>query len=121
MILFLHKRNLKSTMHIEKSHNLGQQEAMRRVDNFLDTLVHRPLPAGLSIENPSKVWSGNVMNFSFRVKKGWLGTSLAGTLSITEQSVVLDSVLPGMIRAFVSENDIRALLEQQLDHLLGQK
>ena len=108
-------------MHIEKSHNLGQPEALRRVDTFLDALRHRPLPAGLSIAELSKVWSGNVMNFSLRVKKGWLGTSLAGTLSITEQSVVLDSALPGLITAFVSENDIRAMLEQQLDHLLGQK
>ena len=106
-------------MHIEKSHHLGQQEAMRRVDTFLDTLVHRPLPAGLSIENPSKVWSGHVMNFSLRVKKGWLGTPLAGTLSITAQSVVMDFALPGIITAFVSENDIRTLIEQQLDDLLG--
>ena len=105
-------------MRIERNHDLGQPEAIRRIDTFLDALFQSPLPGGLSIEAPWKTWSGNVMEFSFKAKKGWLGTTIAGNLCVTEQLVVLESDLPGMVTAFVSEADIRARISQQLDSLL---
>jgi hypothetical protein len=105
-------------MRIERNHTLGQQETMRRIDNFVDTLFQRPLPGGLTIEAPSKTWSGNVMAFSFKAKKGWVGTTIAGNLCVTEQLVVLESDLPGIVTAFVPEADIIARIHQELDGLL---
>lgn len=105
-------------MRIEHNHHLGQPEAIRRINSFLDTLFQGPLPGGLSIEAPCKTWSGNVMEFSFKAKKGWLGATIAGNLCVTEQLVVLESDLPGIVTAFVSEADIRARISQELDSLL---
>jgi hypothetical protein len=107
-------------MRIERNHNLGQQEAIRRIDTFLDELMMRRLPAGLHIKTPSKIWSGNLMHFSFKAKKGWLGTTIAGSILVTDQSVVFDSDLPGLVTTFVSEEAIRNLITQEFDDLLGE-
>ncbi len=106
-------------MIVERNHNLGQAEAIRRIDTFLDELMKRPFPAGLHIEDPNKTWSGNVMKFTFKAKKGWLGTTIAGSILVTDQSVVFDSDLPGLVTAFVSEETIRDLINQGFDDLLG--
>jgi hypothetical protein len=106
-------------MRIERNHNLGQPEAIRRIDTFLDELMQRPLPAGLHIKTPRKIWAGNLMNFSFKAKKGWLGTTIAGSILVTDQSVVFDSDLPGLVTTFVSEEAIRNLINQEFDDLLG--
>jgi hypothetical protein len=106
-------------MRIERSHNLGQQEAMRRIDTFVDALILRPLPAGLTIEAPCKSWTANVMQFSFKAKKGWLGTTITGSMRVTDQAVALESDLPGILTTFVPEHDIQVLINQQLDDILG--
>lgn len=105
-------------MRLEQNHDLGQPEAIRRIDLFLDRLIQHPLPRGLTIESPSKVWSGNVMTFSFKAKKGWLGATIAGRLSVNDHAVIFDMDLPGLVKAFVSEDEIQALLNQQFDSLL---
>jgi hypothetical protein len=107
------------TMRIERNHNLSQPEAVRRIDTFLDELVQRPLPAGLHLTAPSKSWSGDLMSFSFKINKGWLGATIAGTFRVTDQSVVFDSDLPGLVTLFAPEEDIRNVINQQLDGLLG--
>ena len=58
------------------------------------------------------------MQFSFKAKKGWLGATITGSLRVTDQAVILDSDLPGLVTTFVSEEDIRALIDRQLDDLL---
>ena len=105
-------------MHIERPHQLGQAEAIRRIDTFLDNLMQRPLPGGVTIQDPSKTWAGHVMTFSFKAKKGWVGATIAGTLRVEEQTVVLDSALPGMVTAFLHEDQIRASISEQLDGIL---
>lgn len=105
-------------MRVERTHNLGQAEARRRLDSFVDGLLARPLPSGVTIQEPNRSWSGNTLNFSFRAKKGWIGTTLAGTVLVGENSVVLESELPGLVTTFVPEEDIRAAINRQFDTLL---
>ena len=59
------------------------------------------------------------MSFSFRAKKGWMGTTIAGTLRVTDQTVVLESELPGLVTAFMSEDEIGAVINRQFDTLLA--
>ena len=105
-------------MRIERNHQLGQPEAIRRIDTFLNELMQRPLPGGVTIQEPSKNWAGSVMTFSFKAKKGWVGATIAGTLRVEDQTVVMDSDLPGLVTAFVPEDQIRAAIAQQLDGIL---
>ncbi len=104
-------------MHIERNHNLGKEEAIHKVDSFLDDLMRRQFPAGITIEEPSKSWSDNVMRFSFKAKKGFFGTTISGTLRVDDDSVIMDSDLPSLVTAFVSEDKIRNLINQQLESL----
>ena len=104
-------------MHIERNHNLGQPEAIRRIDSFLDGLMSRPFPGGVTIQDPARSWFGNTMSFSFRAKKGWVGATIAGTLRVTDETVVLESALPGLVTAFMSEDEIAAVINRQFDTL----
>ena len=62
----------KRIMRIERSQNVGQQQAIRRIDTSLDELMQRYLPHP-AIRDPSKSWSGNTMSCSARLKKGPFG------------------------------------------------
>ncbi len=104
-------------MRIERNHNLGKEEAVHRIDSFLDDLMSRQFPGGIIIEEPSKSWSDNVMRFSFKAKKGFFGTTISGMIRANDDSVIMDSDLPGLVTAFVSEDKIRNVINQQLESL----
>ena len=102
-------------MHIERNHNLGKEDAVHKIDSFLDDLMSRQVPGGITIEEPSKSWSDNVMRFSFKAKKGFFGTTISGMIRVNDDSVIMDSDLPRLVTAFVSEDKIRNLINQQLE------
>src|SRR5450759_4605036 len=72
-----------NTMRIEQSHSLGQQEAIGRIDQFLERLVQEP-PGGVTIKDAKKDWDGNRMNFSFTAAKGFFGTSVRGLMEVMD-------------------------------------
>ena len=104
-------------MHIEHSHNVGATEAARRINALLDDLLRRPLPAGVIIKDVSRNWSGNTLDLSVHVKKGFWGTTLAGALRVNDNLLALDCDLPGLIATFVPEDKIRDAIRAQLDML----
>jgi putative polyhydroxyalkanoic acid system protein len=104
-------------MHIERKHNFGKEEAIHKIDTFLDDLMSRQLPAGITIKEPSKSWSDNVMRFSFKVRKGFIGTTISGMIRVNDHSVIMDSDLPGVVTALVSEDKIRNVVNEQLEGL----
>ena len=57
------------------------------------------------------------MRFSFKAKKGFLGATISGIIRVNQDSVVMDSDLPGMVTAFVFEDQIRNAINKQLDGL----
>ena len=108
----------KKIVRIERSQNVGQQEAIRRIDTSLDELMQRYLPHP-EIRDPSKSWSGNTMSYSARLKKGPFGAAISGNICVTDQSVVVDSDLPRVITMFVSEAKIRDVIGEWLDGLFA--
>jgi Putative polyhydroxyalkanoic acid system protein (PHA_gran_rgn) len=104
-------------MHIERKHNLRKEEAIQEIDTFLDDLMSRQVPGGISIKEPLKSWSDNVMHFSFNAKKGFISTTISGVIRVNDDSVVMDSDLPGLVTAFVSEDKIRNVINEQLESL----
>ncbi len=104
-------------MRIERNHNLGKEEAVHRIDSFLDDLMSRQFPGGITIEEPSKSWSDNVMSFSFKAKRGFFGTTISGAIHVNDDSLVMHSDLPGLVTAFVSEDKIRNVINQQLENV----
>jgi hypothetical protein len=99
-------------MHIERSHNVGKEEAIRKIDTFLDDLMRRQFPGGVTIREPSKSWSDNAMRFSFKAKKGFIDTTISGVIRVNDDSVAMDSNLPGLVTTFVSEDKIRNVINE---------
>ena len=106
-------------MHIERRHNVGKEEAIQRIDTFLDDLMRRHFPGGVAITDASKSWSDNTMRFSFKAKKSFFGATISGVICVNDDSVVVDSDLPGLVTAFVSEDQIRNVINEQLDGLFS--
>jgi hypothetical protein len=59
------------------------------------------------------------MRFSFKAKKGFFGTTISGVIRVNDDSVVMDCDLPGLVTAFVSEDQIRNVINEQLDGLFS--
>jgi hypothetical protein len=104
-------------MYIERKHNLGKEEAIHKIDSFLDDLMCRPFPGGITIKEPFKSWSDEAMHFSFKARKGFIGATISGVIRVNDDSVIMDSDLPGLVAAFVSEDTIRDVINKQLDGL----
>lgn len=104
-------------MHIERRHNVGKEEAIQKIDTFLNDLMHGQFPGNVAIKEASKNWSNDAMSFSFKAKKGFLGATISGVIRVNQDSVVMDSDLPGLVTAFVSEDQIRNVINEQLDGL----
>ena len=106
-----------AAMHIERTHNVGKEEAIQKIDTFLNGLMHGQFPGNIAIKEASKSWSNDAMSFSFKAKKGFLGATISGVIRVNQDSVVMDSDLPGLVTAFVSEDQIRNVINEQLDGL----
>jgi hypothetical protein len=104
-------------MHIERRHNLGKEEAIQKIDTFLEDLMRRQFPGDVAIKDASKSWSDDAMRFSFKAKKGFFGATISGVIRVNNDSVIMDCDLPGMVTAFVSEDQIRNVINEHLDGL----
>lgn len=108
-------------MKIERNHKASQQEAIQKIDSFLDELMKRDFPGGVVVKEPTKSWSGNTMDFSFKLKKGLFGTKLAGKIQVEDGKIILNSELPGLVKTLVSEEKISDVIGQQIDTLFTTK
>lgn len=108
-------------MHIDHPHNTTKSEATQKIDSLLDELMQRQFPGNVRIEESHKEWSGDTMNFSFRVKKGILKKTITGTVSVNDQLVVMDMDIPSVITIFVSETKISEVINRQLDKLFDKQ
>ena len=104
-------------MHIERRHKVGKEEAIHKINTFLDDLMCRQFPGDITIKEPSRSWSDDAMRFSFKAKKGFFGATISGVIRVNDDSVIMDSDLPGVVTAFVSEDNIRNVINEQLDGL----
>jgi hypothetical protein len=104
-------------MHIERNHNTGKEEAIRRIYTLLDDLMRRQPPGGVTVKEAARSWSDNTMSFSFVAKKGFFGVTISGVIHVNDNQVSMDIDLPGLVTTFVSEDKIRGVINEQLDSL----
>ena len=105
-------------MQIEQPHELGQKEAKRRIDSFLENLMRRQPPGGVTITDARKDWDGNQMTFSFAAAKGFFGTTIRGVMEVLADRVVVRSELPPLVRGVVGEQRIRDVIARELGRVL---
>jgi Putative polyhydroxyalkanoic acid system protein (PHA_gran_rgn) len=106
-------------MQIEQPHDLGEKKAISRIDRFLDDLMQRQPPGGVTIKNARKDWDGNRMNFSFAAGKGLFSTTISGVMEVMADRVVLTSKVPALVRGVVGEDRIREVIERELARILS--
>jgi hypothetical protein len=106
-------------MHLEHPHTLGRDEAVRRLERVFADLATRSLPAGVELQDVQRNWSGGRMDFSLKARKGFFGTTIGGTLNVTDDAVIVDATLPPMITSFLGEDRIRERMSLELARLLG--
>ncbi|HEY3381947.1 MAG TPA: polyhydroxyalkanoic acid system family protein [Vicinamibacterales bacterium] len=106
-------------MRIEQGHQLSLDEAMGRVDQFLDGLAQQTLPGGLTIKDPLKVWEGNRMTFSFTAAKDAFGLTIRGAVEVTDQHALVETDLPALVKTFIGEDRIKDLVSRELGKVLA--
>jgi hypothetical protein len=95
-------------MRIVKRHGMTRQGAKETAGSLFPALVERHKD---EISNPTFVWRGDVMEFSFQA----LALNIKGTLQVTDTEIVLDVALPSVARLF--EGTIRTNIERELDRI----
>jgi hypothetical protein len=106
-------------MRIEVTHALGRDEAIRRLDPFLDNLVTRQWPGGVSVANARKQWEGPRLQFGFDAGASGFRVTINGTLDVTDDGALLDANLPMIVRLLVGENRIREVVAKGLTEALN--
>lgn len=106
-------------MRIERKHTLGRQEAIRRIDGWLDALLQRSVPTAVQIENFSKTWTDNVLRVSCRVKKFMIGATISATATVNDDVVIIEFELPGFLKALMPEDRIQQGIQKEIVPLLG--
>jgi len=105
-------------MKIEIEHKLGLIKAIEKLDGFFDQLTESEMAEGISIQNPQKNWSGNTMNISFKVQKGFLSVKIKCRVTVLENSIIIELDIPALVLKFVSEEKIRTIFSERAEKLL---
>lgn len=105
-------------MRITVSHNKGQQEAIRIVNEASDQFLKPDLPGAFRMMDVKKSWSGNAMKFSIEAKAGFISLPLNGVITVNEKDVTIDCELPAFLTKLMPESKIRAGVENKVKGLL---
>ena len=93
---------------VDMPHNLGKDEARRRIANNIHRLQDH-IPGGANVESG---WSGDQLNLRVQA----LGDSVQSTIDVEETKVRVRVLLPGMLGMF--SGVIRAALQKKGSVLL---
>ncbi|HPO62627.1 MAG TPA: polyhydroxyalkanoic acid system family protein [Candidatus Kapabacteria bacterium] len=102
---------------IVRNHQVTKELAISKIDNFINDLISKSFSNDVKIIEPRKQWNGDVMLFSFKVKKGFFSATIEGIVIVNDTDVILTSELPGMVKALISEEKIKDTINAQFNLL----
>ncbi|MFA6410986.1 MAG: hypothetical protein WCW26_05445 [Candidatus Buchananbacteria bacterium] len=105
-------------MKITLPHYTTQQEAIRIIDAKANELMGFSHPA-VTIVDPKKSWDNNILRFSFGVKRLFLNLELSGLVIVTDQEVIGEGEVPGIVTTFFSEETIKSVIREQFNRLFN--
>jgi hypothetical protein len=97
-------------MRVTVAHDIGQAEAIRRVDKGVDHLLKSAGSAGVEIRNLERSWDANTLTFSFTGKMGPFTAPIRGIVLVAERDLTIDVDL-GIVAKFMPEDKIRRDIE----------
>jgi len=99
-------------MQIRRLHKTTEVDARQKVDSVMEQLAQTQLPAGIKITSLDKTWSQKELRFSLHAKKAFFKTKIEGRFVVTDESIVLDFLVPPIVGSFISEDKIRDIIER---------
>ncbi len=96
-------------MHMEIPHQLGEQEALSRIQTMIPKMKER---YGQQIKDVHEEWTGSNGVFAFNA----MGFNIKGMISVQSDEVVLDGNLP--IAASPFKGRIESMIREQAAELL---
>ncbi len=103
-------------MKLTLSHQTTREEAIKKIDSYLNEMMKQKF-SGITVIDPEKTWENNIMRFSFGVSKLFLNLEFSGLVIVTDQEVIGEAEVPGIVTTFVSEEKIKAVIKQRFDEL----
>ncbi len=97
---------------ISVPHQLGREEARRRIDELAS---HLQSQSGSLLKGVEQHWDGDTLHFVV----GAAGQSISGTAHVAEQTVNLEIALPWMLSLLAGT--VKKQVEQQARDLLGHR
>jgi hypothetical protein len=76
--------------------------------------VNMPIPDGVSIGDISREWRGDLMDFSFRVSKGFFGADIKGQIQVSDTKVALEINVPPIFKSFIDEEKIQSVIQAKM-------
>ncbi len=101
-------------MKVVVAHHSTELAAMSMVDRAADHLLAGTGTGKIQIVDQKKAWEGPVLSFSFTGKMGFISVPLAGTATVDDTNITVESELPSMIKNFVGEEKVRAMVEEKV-------
>lgn len=101
-------------MTIVVAHHSTQQAVKPVVDKGVDQLLAGAGGDSFRIIDQKKAWDGRVMTFSCTGQLGFISVPLAATVAVDDTNVTVESELPPMVKNFVGEERVRAIVEENL-------
>jgi len=105
-------------MHLTLLHKTTQEEAIKKIDRYLNELLAQGYP-GIRIIDPEKKWDNNIMRFSLTVQKLFLSLDLEGIIIVTDSEVVGEGDVPGIVLTFFSEERIKEVIKERFNKLFN--
>ena len=107
-------------MRIQRNHSVGKSEAIRRIETRLEEFLHSPLPAGITLIHHARTWSDCCMRFEFKLRKSIVLVQIDGTVTVSDDSVILDCEVPAVVKFFLPEKQIEQSINGAFDKLFSQ-
>lgn len=95
------------------SHKLSQDEALRRMKNFIENKVKKEFMDKVS--NLREHWDGNNGTFSFSA----MGLSVSGSLRVEGSKVELTCKLPWAAGFFIDVDEVKSKIQKEAESVLA--
>lgn len=105
-------------MRITVSHEKGQQEAIRKIDQAAEDLIRSAAVGPIRLMNFQKRWQGNVLHFSVTGSMGMISHDVSGTIEVTEKEVICEFSLPGFLARMLGQEKVEQTVQSRVKALL---
>ncbi|MBC7925444.1 MAG: polyhydroxyalkanoic acid system family protein [Bryobacteraceae bacterium] len=106
-------------MRVTVNHDKGLQGATQVVNESADQLLASAATGPVQITDIKREWAGSTMDFAFTGRMGFFSAPIKGKIYVTDKDVTIDVELPGMLKAFMPEEKVRAQVESRVRGLLN--